>query len=116
MSDKINWKEYANKVGIKSPNAYKKLFGVHTHPLAESGDETAYVPMDDAIDAIKISELDNETYFENFIQKWKKEYIELLTDQKMYIRNGEYISARIALNKLTIIKNMLKDLGYEIDF
>ena len=51
------WDEYAKKVGIISGKAYKHLFRNHEHILVEhTGDETAYVKLDDAIKAIKIAE------------------------------------------------------------
>lgn len=110
--NKINWKEYADKVGIKSGNAYKKLFGAHSHPLSESGDDSAYVTMDDAIEAVKIAEKE----IDDVVEKWIEEYNKLNIQQKKSIEKGEYLTTRVALNKLTVIKNMLKDLGYEIDF
>ncbi|MFW5847581.1 MAG: hypothetical protein ACOCVF_01495 [bacterium] len=107
---KINWKEYAQKVGIESADAYKMLFGAHRHPASELGDETAYVPMDVAIDAVKLVETDYKIIFE----KWKQQYYILIQEQQKYIQDGEYLSARIALNRATTIKEMLYHLGYEI--
>ena len=57
----MNWESIARKYGIESEAAYRHVFMRHEHPLDDYGDSAAWVRMDDALEAIRIAEMNMST-------------------------------------------------------